>query len=32
MTSNRQMMKDAMMFGDTLTGTAKSGLLSAEQA
>ena len=32
MTSNRQMMKDAMTSSDTLTGTGKGGLLSPEQA
>ena len=32
MTSNRQMMKDAMTSGETLTGAGKGGLLSPEQA
>ena len=32
MTSNRQMMKDAMTSGETLTGTGKGGLLNPEQA
>ncbi len=32
MSSNRQMMKDAMTSADTLTGTGKGGLLNPEQA
>ena len=32
MSSNRQMMKDAMTSGETLTGAGKGGLLSPEQA
>ena len=32
MSSNRQMMKDAMTSGDTLTGSGKGGLLNPEQA
>lgn len=32
MTSNRQIMKDAITSGDTLTGTGKSGRLSPQQA
>ena len=32
MSSNRQMMKDAMTSADTLTGAGKGGLLSPEQA
>lgn len=32
MTSNRQMMKDAITSGDTLAGTGKGGLLNPEQA
>ncbi len=32
MSSNRQLMKDAMTSGETLTGTGKGGLLNPEQA
>ena len=32
MSSNRQLMKDAISVGDTLTGTGKGGLLNPEQA